>query len=641
MKSIINKIVIGIICCYTAASCNYLNIIPDDLPTLQHAFADKYAAEQYLATCYFMIPKKSEWNPNPAMMGALEMIFNKEYLHQNALLFGLGYDSPASPLINYWGGTGTYIRSLYGGIRDCNVFLDNIESVQDLTASEKNRWIAEVKMIKAYLHFYLTIYYGPMCPMKESAPVNESTRGVRVYRQKIDDCFAYALELMDEVIKSDALPLTISNSLTEYGRFTKAAAYSLKAKMLLYFASPLFNGNTDYADFLNENGEPFFNQTYDPSRWQKAAAACKEALDVCALSGIRLYQTADYITARPQSDSTRIVNVLRSAISQRWNCELIWGNTSYMISPTLQYVCFPRFEQAEYQFANDANIMSVPLHVVDWFYSKNGVPIEEDSNYPYENRFETRVGDADHRYYIQQGETTAAMNFDREPRFYSTLGFDRGKWYGNSYLNYPDDDSQCLYPCGRFSEFSSVFNAGAYNVTGYWPKKLVSINTGYIDKNRIAYETYPFPEIRYADLLLWYAEALNESKSAPDAEVYQYIDMVRARAGLKGVVESWAKYSNQPDKPLSKAGMREIIQRERKIEFMCEGVYYWDSHRWKTSMKEWNRPIQGWNVLKSDVQDYYMVTTLYWQKFTYERYFAPIPEDDLLKNPLLVQNQGW
>ena len=69
----------------------------------------------------------------------------------------------------------------------------------------------------------------------------------------------------------------------------------------------------------------------------------------------------------------------------------------------------------------------------------------------------------------------AGLNFDREPRFYSTLGFDRGKWYGNSYKNIPDDDAECLYPKNRFGEYSSAADPGNYNATGYWPKKLVSI----------------------------------------------------------------------------------------------------------------------------------------------------------------------
>ena len=61
--------------------------------------------------------------------------------------------------------------------------------------------------------------------------------------------------------------------------------------------------------------------------------------------------------------------------------------------------------------------MSVSMATVEQFYSKNGVPIEEDKEYDYSNRFNVRTGDEDHKYYIQKGEQTAAMNFDREPRF--------------------------------------------------------------------------------------------------------------------------------------------------------------------------------------------------------------------------------
>ena len=218
---------------------------------------------------------------------------------------------------------------------------------------------------------------------------------------------------------------------------------------------------------------------------------------------------------------------------------------------------------------------------------------------------------------------------------------DRGKWYGNSYKNLPDDDAECLYPKNRFGEYSSAGNPGQYNTTGYWPKKLVSINSSFRDANSITWESYPFPDMRYADLLLMCAEALNESKDAPDAEVYKYIDMVRERAGLKGVVESWNKYSDQPDKPATKEGMRAIIQRERKIELACEGVYYWDSHRWKTAQTEQNRTIEGWNINASDVEGYYTPTVVYEQSFEYKNYFAPIPESELVKNPQLIQNPGW
>lgn len=638
MKSIY-KYILYTCAAISATSCNYLDVVPDNVATLDNAFSDRYTTEQYLATCYWGMPKSAGWNENPAIFGALEMVFNREDNSTSGMKFGLGKDSPTSALINYWGGNSNYIRSLYAGIRECNTFLKGVEGVRDLQQYEKKRMIAEVKMIKAYMHFYLLTYYGPICPLRENTEVNESTQGVRVYREKVDDCFTYILGLLDEVIESNGLPTVIENQTSELGRFTKPAVYMLRAKVLLYWASPLFNGNTDYNSFLDHKGEPFFNQTNDPTRWTTAAQACKDAIDMCESAGIRLYQKTDFVATKAMSDSTLLVQTLRGSISDRWNCELVWGNSSYPINSGLQNQCIAYLEQPT--SLDMGTKMSVPFSTVDKFYSKNGVPIEEDKGYDYAHRFDVRTGDETHKYYIQKGEQTAAMNFDREPRFYSTLAFDRGKWYGNSYKNVPDNDAECLYPKNRFGEFSSVANPGNYNATGYWPKKLVSINSSFRDANSVSWENYPYPDMRFADLLLMYSEALNESKETPDAEVYKYIDMVRERAGLKGVVDSWQQYSSQPDKPQTKAGMRDIIQRERKIEFACEGVYYWDSHRWKIGVKEQNRLIQGWNVKAKEMIDYYTVTTLYTQTFSYKNYFAPIPESDIINNPQLVQNPGW
>ncbi len=185
---------------------------------------------------------------------------NSNFRTSGGMRHALGEDNPTSPVINYWGGsTATTIRSLYAGIRECNTFLDNIERVQDLKSDERDRMIAEVKTIKAWMHFYLITYYGPICPLKESTPINTSTTGIRVYREKIDDCFNYVLELLNEVIAIDALPDRITNRTTELGRFTQAVPYALKARVLTYWASDLFNGNTDYNSFKNHLGEPFFS----------------------------------------------------------------------------------------------------------------------------------------------------------------------------------------------------------------------------------------------------------------------------------------------------------------------------------------------------------------------------------------------
>ena len=173
------------------------------------------------------------------------------------------------------------------------------------------------------------------------------------------------------------------------------------------------------------------NQTYDASRWTTAAEACKKAVDICETAGIRLYRTSDYISAKKLSDQILQVHTLSGVLSHRWNAELIWSNTSYPVDGGFQSDCFTYFESA--LTLGTKQRLSVPLSTVEWFYSKNGVPIEEDIMYDYTNRYSLRTGDEGNRYYIQKGEQTAGLNFDREPRFYSTLGFDRGKWYGNSY----------------------------------------------------------------------------------------------------------------------------------------------------------------------------------------------------------------
>jgi hypothetical protein len=422
----------------------------------------------------------------------------------------------------------------------------------------------------------------------------------------------------------------------------------MKARVLVYWASPLFNGNTDYNSFVNQDGEPFFNQTPDPTRWTKAAEACKAAIEVCEKAGIHLYRDEDYVTTNPMSDTTWKVNTLRNSFSELWNIELIWGDGANQLEDQHEYM--PRLQAGS---ASLIGVWSVPFHKVDEFYTDKGVPIGEDKEWlasgRYENRYnQTRTGDEAHKYYIRQGQITADMNFDREPRFYAFLGFDRGLWWGNYVTSMPADDSQALYISHRYGEYSSnqSGNADVYNVTGYFTKKLLPLNSQNRDANSApTYLRYAFPEMRYSDLLLLTAEALNETTSGessrPASEVYQYIDELRDRAGLEGVVDSWSKYSNRPEKPLTKKGMREIIHQERQIELAFEGQTYFDVRRWKTAPELNNRLIQGWNYMGMDVESYYKPVTIYTQPFNFRQYFSPVPESEIVKNRNLIQNPGF
>jgi hypothetical protein len=159
--------------------------------------------------------------------------------------------------------------------------------------------------------------------------------------------------------------------------------------------------------------------------------------------------------------------------------------------------------------------------------------------------------------------------------------------------------------------------------------------------NGVSYKYYPWPNMRLSDIYLMYAEALNEA-NGPSADVYTYLDRIRERAGIPGVLSSWNQFSSNPDKPTTKEGLREIIQRERMIELAFEGKRYWDLRRWKLAVKYFNQNITGWSVNQEISADYYQIRTLFQQTFVAPRdYFWPIAQGELTVNPSLTQNLGW
>ncbi len=278
-------------------------------------------------------------------------------------------------------------------------------------------------------------------------------------------------------------------------------------------------------------------------------------------------------------------------------------------------------------------------HMAELFYSNNGVPIDEDTNFDFENRYAPRIANPDdgHDYYIATGQTTASMHFNREPRFYADLGFDRG-YFEISTATVDGGRTFSPYLMMRPGELKSS------QIIGYVPKKLIAFETscseGVATKNYTPYD-YRFPLIRLSDLYLLYSEALNETKAQPDNEVYQWIDEVRRVAGLKGVVESWAHSSMYPDRPKDKAEMRKIIQQERLIELAFEGQRFWDVRRWKIAGELWTRPPMKWGESKV-AEEYYTPEKYHPEReFTFKDYLWPINQYDLRVNQNLVQTYGW
>ncbi len=279
--------------------------------------------------------------------------------------------------------------------------------------------------------------------------------------------------------------------------------------------------------------------------------------------------------------------------------------------------------------------LAPPLKIVELFYSDNGVPITEDKQWNYSKRFELKKATANDRYNIKEGYITAALNFNREPRFYASLGFDGGIWYGQGRF----DDNDTWHVEAKKLQAQSGATEDSYSVTGYWPKKLINIKNVMTTSN-YTIERYPWPVIRLADLYLLYAEALNEAEG-PGPEVYKWLNLVRERAGLQSVEDSWTNYSIYSDKYKTKEGLREIIHRERTVELMFEGQRYWDLRRWKEALTELNKPITGWDIEQETEEGYYRENVLYRQLFRSRDYFWPVKENELLTNRKVVQSYGW
>lgn len=622
--------IILIIATGTFSSCkeDYLDVVPDNVATLDNAFSNRYNTQKFLYTIYSSIPNPGSVN-NPALNGGDEIWYPESQNYLSGSKIAQGFQSATSPSFNLWSGSGSF----YVAIRNCNIFLSRIDAVPGIQQYEKVTWKAEVNFLKAYFHFCLAKMYGPVIISDELIPVTASTKDISVKRNTIEETFTYITELMDKAIPD--LPEQLQDRGTELGRITKPIAAAIKARVMITYASPLFNGNSVYSGFVNEEGVPYFPSDYSADKWTKAAEATKEAIELCHANGFGLFKKEDYInrSGNPISDVTLLKAGLRSRITEKWNKEIVWGHTA--TTSRMEYEAMPRL----YNYLTNpvGSRHCPPLRIAEMYYSKSGVPIDEDVNYDYSNRFKLKKAIQDDKYHVEVGQQTALLNFDRETRFYADLAFDRGVWYGNG----ANKESDPWHIHARKGEFASVFEISAYSVTGYWPKKLVAIPSQVTQGRYLSTTRYTFPIIRLADLYLYYAEALNESKAAPDAEVYEYIDLVRNRAGLDGVVDSWANHSNNPTKPTTTEGMRSIIQQERMIEMSFEGGRFWDLRRWKLAKDYMNKPIRGWNVLKDEVEDYYTVQRIYNLSFSERDYLWPIPESEIIKSPELIQNPGW
>jgi hypothetical protein len=632
---------------FSACEKDFLNVVPDNIATIDLAFNNRATAERFLSTCYTYIPEHAHIEQNFSLLAGDEIWYYAEndFYMNNETSFRLakGMQNGTSPYLNYWEGGRGAPHSLYVALRDCNIFLENLVSVPGLEEEERQRWLAEVKVLKAFYHFWLLRMYGPIPTIKTNIYVGASAEEAQVPRESVDDVVEYIVGLLDEVIESEALPGIINYIYTEQGRMTLPIAKALKAKILVLAASPIFNGNIDFNELVDANGNHLVSQTYDPNKWILARDALLEAITTAESNGHMLYQFTDQLPINGDIDETIIQELShRAGITDPFNNEIVWAFEPAWTGD-LQQWSQPRWTADHQALFNYTKKSHAPtLNMVETFYTNNGVPIDEDISWDYANRYdvtETTENDQYHTYYIENEYSTAKLHLFREPRFYSTIGFDGGKWFSLETTNI----EELPYLNAKAGAPSGKNGFEIYSITGYFAKKLVHYEN-IISLQGSTIKGYSFPIIRMADLYLNYAEVLNETKDSPDAEVYEYIQRVRHRAGLdigSDLVSTWTQYSSNPGKPTTKEGMRDIIRQERMIELALEGHRYWDIRRWKLAGDYFSRPIRGWNIYRSDVEGFYEIENIFYRNFLVKDYLWPISQNELLRNPNLVQNPGW
>jgi len=676
MKQIINNtklagLLAALTLALTSACTDYLDIMPDNVATMEHAFSNRNVARRFLYTCYNMLPNPTSLKDNPASVGGDEAWWCLDdanagglvYRESNAAYLAQGKQSANNPYLNYWDGSNNG-KCLFRGIRDCNIFLENIHTPSDILIDERLQWISEVKVLKAYFHYYLLRLYGPVPIIRDNVPVNEATGAIHVYREPVDDVVEYIVELLDE-----AYPTLLDNSFEtqsiDAGRITKPVCAAIKAEVLVWAASPLLNGSEEQAptfSLIDNRGVQLFPQEYDPAKWTRAAQAVKEAIDICHLYGHKLFTYIPPSTGSALSQTTLLKGALRGAVTEKFNTEIVWPDTHD--SNSLQNYSITYIDT--YTAINFLGEFGPTLKMAEEFYTRNGLPIDEDEEWTnwvgsnFNQRYEpitvsTDAGSGinkvsslaeDHLHNIASKDNsgaavTAKLHFYREPRFYAWIGFDRGIWE----LNGKNDDNE-RFISGRGDEQMGYMSAGRHNPAGYQTKKLVSTKTIQEASGSITWYNdirFTFPLIRLTGLYLLYAEALNESNPAPTEEVFKWIDMVRERAGVPPVKEAYQKaVSSKKSKPNTKSGMRDIIKKERRIELSFENARFYDLLRWKDAYQYWNEPVRGWNISRKAADEFYQVSIIYSGRiFNTRDYFWPLSISSLQVNNNLVQNPGW
>lgn len=562
----------------------------------------------------------------------------------------------------------------YRGIRNATTFIHNVHMNTEMSATEIDDYRGQARFARAYLYWLLLRKYGPIPILPdEGLDYTNSYDELAVPRNTYEECAEYiANEMQTAAHEMAALGMTRGQDAS--ARPTVGAALATRAKALLYAASPLANGNTSaFATRLTDDqGKRLLSPDYNEEKWAKAAAAARDVIElgVYELYWVPLQETGDDATVVPPKDfnfsekswpagwanidpAKSYAQVFDGTLQPSGNPELIFTRGTNQGGEGIAAMVAHQLPRS----ATGWNTHGLTQKLIDAYYMNDGTDAPgKDKEIGRGDGSDRLTGyvtqeDYDQGKYRPLRPGVSLQYANREPRFYASVAYNGSFWTLLNESQERNRNQQAFYY--RDDQRGNGFNSSnAYWLrTGFGVKKFVHPNDTYEggDMGRIVPKAEP--AIRYADILLAYAEALNEldgSYTIPSwrggsytisrdlSEMQRGIHPVRIRAGV-------------PDYPAhvynSKDALRETIKRERFIELMGEGQRYFDLRRWMDAPVEEALPIYGCNVLmNANERDLFHQPIAVWAlktTFADKMWFWPISHNELKRNKRLTQNPGW
>lgn len=482
---------------------------------------------------------------------------------------------------------------LYKYIQKCNVFLVNTAKWSGSDADLVSRLRGEAFFLRAYFYQNLMRCYGGVPLVTKAYTLSDSFDVARA-------SFAETINFIVKDADSAASLLPLSNSTDNIGRATKGAALALKSRVLLYAASDLYNLNPSG---MPETGYVGATAADRQVRWDSAQAAAKAVMD---LGVYHLY------------------NKYPDSAAQNYE-EL--------------FLDYPNSEEI---FARYTSVNAGATNVGEWF-SPNGYD-GYGENSPLEQMVESyEMRDGTKFSWSNPGDAANPYQ-NRDPRFYASIFYDGAHWRPRP------SDAASFDPLGIVQAYKTLTLPDGSTVSGldtrggpvenwngsypnYYLRKFLDPNNDFLSIN----QEIPWPFMRYAEILLNYAEAsieLGQFQNARDA-----LNQIRERAGMPDFTPAVTGDSLMAE-----------YRNERKVEMGFEEQRFFDVRRWMIAPQVMNQDAEGIEISvkganrydRSTFHDYqYKVIDVAKRHWDDKMYFLPITLDEINRNSKLVQNPGY